>query len=118
MTASAAAALRTRPPTAAAPAVPKYKIVLLRLLYALMAVFLGLDAWSHILTHQGTWDPTEAAAWSVWALYSVLALGGLLHPLRMLPIVLLEIAYKSIWLAVVALPLALDGCWRARRPRR
>ena len=85
--------------------VPRYKIYLLRLLYALMAVFLGIDAWTHILTFQGEWDPAAAAAWSVWASYSLLAVLGIFHPLRMLPLVLLEITYKSIWLAVVAYPL-------------
>jgi hypothetical protein len=33
--------------------VPRTKIYLLRLLYALMAVFLGIDAWTHIVTFQG-----------------------------------------------------------------
>ena len=89
--------------------VPTFKIYLLRALYVLMAVFLGIDAWSHIVTFEGTWDPAAAAAWSVWASYSVLALLGVIHPLRMLPLVLLEIAYKLIWLVVVAFPLWSAG---------
>ena len=90
-------------------AVPRYKLHLLRVLYALMAVFLGIDAWTEILTHKGPWDPAAAAAWTIWASYSLLAVLGLFHPLRMLPLVLLEIAYKSIWLLVVAFPLWVDG---------
>ena len=89
--------------------VPRYKLILLRVLYALMAVFLGFDAWGHLMTFDGEWDPAGAAAWSVWASYSILALAGLLHPLRMLPLVMLEILYKSIWLVIVALPLAVSG---------
>jgi hypothetical protein len=44
-------------------------------------------------------------AWCVWASFSVLAILGILHPLKMLPIVMLEILYKVIWLIIVAYPL-------------
>ncbi len=83
----------------------KINIYLLRLLYVLMFLFLGQDAWTHILTFKGSWDPEEAAAWCVWASYSMLSVLGIIHPLKMLPLVLLEIAYKVLWLIVVAYPL-------------
>jgi hypothetical protein len=89
--------------------VPRINIYPLRLQYLLMAVFLGIDAWTHILTFQGEWDPVGAAAWSVWASYSLLAIPGIFYPLRMLPLILLEILYKLIWLVVVAYPLWSDG---------
>jgi hypothetical protein len=89
--------------------VPMINLYLLRVLYALMLVVLGSDVWSHILTFEGTWNPEAAAAWSVWGAFSLLAVVGLLHPLRMLPIILLEITYKSIWLVVVGFPLWSAG---------
>ena len=85
--------------------VRRINIYLLRLLYGLMFLFLGIDAWTHILTFKGSWDPAEAAAWCVWASYSALSVLGILHPLKMLPLVLLEISYKVLWLIVVAYPL-------------
>jgi hypothetical protein len=81
---------------------------LLRVFYFLMAAFVGTDAWRTILTHQGAWDPVRAVAWCGWAAYPTLAVLGLVHPLRMLPIMLFMIFYKTLWLAVVAYPL-----WRA-----
>lgn len=85
--------------------VRRINIYLLRLLYALMFLLLGQDAWTHILAHEGPWDPEEAAAWCVWASYSLLAVLGIIHPLKMLPLVLLEISYKLLWLLLVAYPL-------------
>lgn len=85
--------------------VPKINIYCLRLLYTLMFVFLGKDVWTYIFTHSGSWEPQDAMNWSVWASFSLLALFGILHPLKMLPILILEISYKVIWLLLVAYPL-------------
>ena len=81
--------------------VPKINIYILRLMFILMIVFLGKDSWTHILTFKGSWDPTDAMAWCIWASFSVLAILGIIHPLKMLPIVMLEIFYKVLWLIIV-----------------
>jgi hypothetical protein len=83
-------------------------IYLLRVLYFLMFAFVGFDSWTSIINHQGPWDHTKAVAFCVWAAYSALSFFGMIHPLKMLPIVIFMIFYKSLWLVVVALPL-----WRA-----
>ncbi len=80
-------------------------IYLLRVLFALMAVFLGADAWTHIATFNGVWEPAAAAAWCMWAGFSLLAIIGAINPLKMLPLLMLEIFYKVLWLVVVAYPL-------------
>lgn len=98
-----------KPDTERWEGVAPVKVYLLRLLYALMLIFLGKDAWGFIFSHKGVWDPAEAMNFSVWASYAVLSLLGLLHPLKMLPIILLEILYKCIWLVLVAYPLVASG---------
>lgn len=85
--------------------VPKINIYCLRFLYLLMFVFLGKDSWTYILTNSQVWEPQDAMVWSVWGSFSLLAFFGILHPLKMLPILLLEICYKVIWLVIVAYPL-------------
>ena len=80
----------------------------LRLFYLLMLLFVATDAWGGLLRHQGPWDPVRAVAVCVWATYPALALFGLLHPLRWLPLMFFTIGYKSLWLGFVAYPL-----WRA-----
>jgi hypothetical protein len=84
-------------------------IYLLRLLYILMFFVLGQLTWTHILTHKGPWDPTNAIAWCVWTAFATLAGLGIIRPLKFLPIILLEIFYKVLWLVVVAYPLWSRG---------
>ena len=81
------------------------QIFAMRVGYVLVLVTVGNIAWSRILQHEGGWDPLVAAAVSMWAGSSVLSVFGLINPLKWLPLVLFEIAYKSIWLVVVAYPL-------------
>jgi len=83
----------------------KINIYLLRLLFLLMFLVVGKSAWTHLLTFKGSSSPAEAVAWCVWASYSVLSIIGIIRPLKMLPIVLLEILYKVLWLVLVAYPL-------------
>ncbi|HTD39905.1 MAG TPA: hypothetical protein VK671_04735 [Mucilaginibacter sp.] len=85
--------------------VPKINIYLLRVLYILMFIFLSYDSWVHILNHKGNWEVTDATAWCVWLGYGAISWIGIIHPLKMLPIVLLEIVYKTAWLFIVAYPL-------------
>jgi len=84
----------------------------LRLFYLLMLVFVAPVAWQGLLAHTGPWDPLRAIATAVWATYPALALFGLIHPLRWLPLMFFAIGYKALWLAFVAYPLwQLDALW-------
>ncbi len=33
----------------------------------------GRDTWTHILTHQGLWEPTDGMAWCVWTAFAAWA---------------------------------------------
>jgi hypothetical protein len=85
------------------------QIYLLRLVFILMFFVLGKNTWTHILTHRGSWDPTDAVAWCVWTAFATLAGLGIIRPLKMLPILLLEVFYKVLWLLIVAYPLWSTG---------
>jgi hypothetical protein len=85
--------------------VPLVNIYLLNLLFTLMFLFLSYSSWAHIFQHTGPWDSANSAAWFMWGSCSVISFIGIRRPLKMLPIVLFEIVYKTAWLIVVALPL-------------
>jgi hypothetical protein len=76
-----------------------------RLGCVLIVTMLGYPSWVLLLQGGSTTDPVVAAALSMWAAFSVLAVPAFIRPLKWLPIFLFEIGFKVIWLAVVALPL-------------
>lgn len=89
--------------------VRRINIYVMRLYFALMFVFVATESWHIIFTHEGPWEPTKAVARCVWAAYSTLAVLGVFHTLRMLPIMLFMVFYKGLWLLVVAYPLWIAG---------
>jgi hypothetical protein len=80
------------------------RLYVMRLLYLLNFVFLGLNVWPAIINHAGAWDPVKGVAFSFWAALSALSALGVRYPLKMLPLLLLQLLYKSIWLIAIALP--------------
>jgi hypothetical protein len=85
------------------------RLYVMRLLFLLNFVLLGSDVWPEIFNHAGVWDPVKGVAWSFWAALSITSSLGLRYPLKMLPLLLIQLAYKSIWLVAVALPLRRVG---------
>jgi hypothetical protein len=93
----------------ATPEVPKYRQHLMRLVYGLTCFGVGPQAWSSLVTHAGPWDPVRGVAFSFWAAYATLMILGVWNPLKMVPLLVLQLLYKSVWLLSVALPLARAG---------
>lgn len=80
-------------------------IYVLRVFFALICFMMGFTAWSSILAHKGDWQPITGVTYSVWAAYATISFFGIYNTLKMLPILLFMIFYKSLWLIVVAYPL-------------
>jgi hypothetical protein len=85
--------------------VPRINVYIMRLFFLLMFFFVGFDSWTAIINHNGPWQPISAVAICVWASYSMLSLLGVFHTLKMIPIMLFMIFYKTLWLIVAAHPL-------------
>jgi len=86
-----------------------FRLYLMRLAYLLNFVMLGLQVWPAIINHPGAWEPFRGVAFSFWAALSVLCGLGIRYPLKMLPLLLIQLSYKSIWLIAVYLPLRSAG---------
>jgi hypothetical protein len=84
---------------------PLWRLNLLRAGYAILGIGLAIVEWPGIIHHDKPWALMEGVVSCMLGALSILALLGLRYPLKMLPILLFESAWKLIWLAVVALPL-------------
>jgi hypothetical protein len=81
---------------------------LLRVGYLVVGVGLAVFKWPMFFDHE-PWGLAEGTKECMLVAMSLLALLGLRYPLRLLPILLFEVAWKLLWLGVVALPRWSDG---------
>ncbi|HEV7813995.1 MAG TPA: hypothetical protein VGP06_02710 [Janthinobacterium sp.] len=86
-----------------------FRLYLLRALYLLVAVGLGIVVWPGVIHHDQPWELMQGVVACMLAAFSALSILGLRYPLQMLPLLLWELLWKSIWLIVVALPLWSAG---------
>lgn len=112
-----AATGRTQPAAAGTPRpaggpatlrLPLWRLNLMRVGYLVMGGGLVIVKWP-LLLHHGPWELKDGTVECVLVAMSLLALLGLRHPRLLLPVLLFEVAWKLVWLAVIALPLWLDG---------
>src|SRR5215467_12228917 len=87
----------------------KTRLYVMRAFYLFNALVIGYGAWPEIINPGKTWDMIHSVAFSLYSGYSILLLLGVLLPTRMLPLLLLQILYKLIWLIGVALPKWVAG---------
>lgn len=87
-----------------------FRLYLMRGLYLLNVALVGVGAWGEIIHHRGAWDPMHGVAFSFWAALASLSALGLRYPLKMLPLLFMQLFYKSVWLIAVA-----PALWSAGR---
>jgi hypothetical protein len=81
----------------------------MRALYLLITVGMGSIIWPLMFRH-GQWSVMHSVASSMLAALTLCTVLGVRYPLQMLPLLLFELAWKTIWLLMIALPL-----WRANQ---
>ncbi|MTI20048.1 hypothetical protein E1176_03350 [Fulvivirga sp. RKSG066] len=89
--------------------VPNWRLHFMRGLFFLNFISLALDNWSTILFPQGQMDTLTGVTISFWAAFSLLNLFGIRFPLKFVPILLLQLLYKSAWIIGTYLPAQNSG---------
>jgi hypothetical protein len=84
------------------------RLYLLRAMYLLVVVGLGVFAVPSIVRHAGQRELAQGIVDAMLLAFWLLCIVGLRYPLRMLPVLLWELVWKVLWLGMVAWP-----AWRA-----
>ena len=83
------------------------RLSLLRAMYLLMSVGLFITIWPAILLPTERLANANSVVFSLLGSLGVISLLGLRYPLKMLPILLFELLWKTVWIVAYAVPLCL-----------
>jgi hypothetical protein len=88
--------------------VSTFRLYLLRAMYLFMAVGLAIFELPALL-HPEDLSRLDGVILSVLGAFALLAILGIRYPIKMLPLLLFEFVWKSIWVLIFGLPLLLSG---------
>lgn len=91
------------------PHVSLFRLYSLRAVYLIIALGLALVVWPSVIHHAEPWGLSQGVVKCMLAAFSLLCVIGIRYPLQMLPVLFWELAWKSIWLLIVALPAWQSG---------
>jgi hypothetical protein len=105
-------------PTAAVPSLRTYRVNLMRVGYAVMALGLVALKWPIFIRGEAAALPVyEGVVAALLTAMSLLAFLGLRYPVQLLPLLVFESAWKLLWLAAVAVPHLIAGDMSAEMGR-
>lgn len=85
-----------------------FRLNLLRAMYLLIVVGLSLTVWPSVLSPATRVADSHAVIQSMLVAFSLLSLLGLRYPLQMIPVLLIEIIWKTTWVIAFALPMKMS----------
>jgi hypothetical protein len=86
-----------------------FRLNVLRVMYLFIVLGLGVYLWPTVLNPRKHWELMEGMASCMLAAFSLLCMLGLRFPLQMLPVLLWEVVWKTLWLVLVPLPELMRG---------
>jgi hypothetical protein len=81
-----------------------FRLYTLRVAYLIMAVGLGVFVWPSVIRHSNEFAAAHGAEVAMLAGLGAVAALGLLYPVRMLPVLVFEVVWKTIYLIAFAYP--------------
>jgi hypothetical protein len=76
-------------------------------MYLLIGLAQGIQTWPAILHHTHPWDFWHGVGMSFLGALTALSLVGVRYPIKMLPLLIFELAWKLLWVLAIWLPLWL-----------
>ncbi|WP_420583425.1 hypothetical protein [Reichenbachiella sp.] len=88
---------------------PKWRQHIMRVLFLLILVGLGPDHWVAVFSPSQVPDPMSGVTISFYAAFAFLCLLGIRFPLKFIPLLLIQLVYKSAWVIGTYLPAKNAG---------
>jgi hypothetical protein len=85
------------------------RLYALRIVYLMVATLMGAQIWPLVFQHRPWTDLMHGVAVSMLAAVTALCLLGLRYPLKMLPLLFVEMVWKTVWILAMGLPLWQSG---------
>ncbi len=86
-----------------------FRIYVLRAMYAFIVAGLGAFLWPDILHGAQHWQLAQGETNCMLAAFSLTCVLGIRFPLQMLPVLLWEVLWKTLWLLLVPFPQWWSG---------
>ena len=88
------------------------RLYLMRLMYLAMFIFLATSKWPLLFNHK-PWTLMQGVAFVLLAALGLMAGWAIRYPLKMLPILMFEWIWKTVWVVAIGLPLWRSGTMNA-----
>lgn len=85
------------------------RLHVLRATYLLLVIGVGSMIWPLLLDAPEGAEHFRGVTWCLLSTVALLALLGLRYPLKLLPLLLFELVWKTTWLIAIGLPLRQAG---------
>lgn len=89
--------------------VSKARIYVLRAMYIFIAIGLGLSNTPDATSSVGVSADAYTVINAILIGFMLLSVVGVFYPLKMLPVLMLELLWKVLWLCIFALPMYLNA---------
>lgn len=86
-----------------------FRLSLLRAMYLLIALGMGSQIWPLLVASPSAPEHMRGVVWAMLGGLTLLCLLGLRHPVKMMPLLLFELVWKTTWLLAIGLPLWSSG---------
>ena len=86
-----------------------FRLYVLRAMYVFIVAGLGIFLWPSVIDPTKHWALMQGQATCMLAAFSLLCALGLRYPLQVLPVLLWEVTWKTLWLGLVPLPQWMAG---------
>ncbi len=86
-----------------------FRLYVLRALYLLVVIGLSVVLLPQVISHTKPWEFFQGAETCMLLAFWLLCMLGVRYPLQLLPVLMWELIWKTLWLILVPLPLWLAG---------